>query len=388
MTKGIIYQTSLYIEKGSLQYGIGRTAACSQPVFFLCSDSSSFGSMLMFRSVFHPSTAASLCHRAVLRATRQQPHGTSFNASTTTFLPHYLAHLNSTHPTRGLSFHSSLSPKQSTAPQNAPARNTKMADNNPNGVDDDDEALRIAIALSLGQDPNSAASNAPIDLTGPEDDDECRVVEPTVNARTYGWKEASSAAATASGSSSIVVPAPSQPGVTSSSSLLVGLDRKKMEEERLARAARKRKADDEQVGSVGEGGGRGRPCQRVRIESSAASAASSTSTSSAINPQKKSDSSTGKSSNDELPFPRGVVKRTWCLGQPRTGDDIKIEEVLQKDKLELAVLSSFQWDEEWLMEKVDIDKTKMVLIAFAKDDKQVGLSSPRWSLRGGGGCLC
>lgn len=107
-----------------------------------------------------------------------------------------------------------------------------------------------------------------------------------------------------------------------------------------------------------------------------------------MNPQKKSDSSTGQSSNDELPFPRGVVKRTWCLGQPRTGDDIKIEEVLQKDKLELAVLSSFQWDEEWLMEKVDIDKTKMVLIAFAKDDKQVGLSSPRWSLRGGGGCLC
>lgn len=261
-----------------------------------------------------------------------------------------------------------------------------MADNNPNGVDDDDEALRIAIALSLGQDPNSAASNAPIDLTGPEeDDDECRVVEPTVNAKAYGRREAPSAS-TASGSSSIVVPAPSQPAVPSSHSLLVGLDRKKMEEDRLARAARKRKADDEQVGSVGEA----RPHQRAKTESAAISSASSASASaatyatSATNPQTKSGSSTGNSSNGELPFPHGVVKRTWCFGQPRTGDDIKIEEVLQKDKLELAVLSSFQWDEEWLLEKVDIDRTKMVMIAFAKDEKQVGFSFLRWSLRVGG----
>lgn len=256
-----------------------------------------------------------------------------------------------------------------------------MSDNNPNGVDDDDEALRITIALSLGQDPNSAASNAPIDLTGPEeDDDECRVVEPMVNAKAYGRREAPSAS-TASGSSSIVVPAPSQMGVSSSSSLLVGLDRKKMEEERLARAARKRKADDEQVGSVGGGGEGGRPYQRAKTESAATSSTSSASASAATyatsgtTPQTKSGSSTGNSSNDELPFPYGVVKRTWCLGQSRTGDDIKIEEVLQKDKLELAVLSSFQWDEEWLLEKVDIERTKMVMIAFAKDEKQVGFST-------------
>lgn len=249
-----------------------------------------------------------------------------------------------------------------------------MADNNPNGVDDDDEALRIGIALSLGQDPTAAvASNAPIDLTGPEeDDDECRVVESTVNAKTYGRKEAPSAAATGS----------------SSHSLLLGLDRKKMEEERLARAARKRKADDEQVGGGAGEGGEGRPCQRVKTEGAAASSTSAASATCTTSPPTKSGIATGKSSTGELPFPHGVVKRTWCKGQPRTGDDIKIEEVLQKDKLELAVLSSFQWDEEWMLEKVDIERTKMVLIAFAKDEKQVGFSFLRWSFPGGGACLC
>jgi hypothetical protein len=254
-----------------------------------------------------------------------------------------------------------------------------MADNNynPNGVDDDDEALRIAIALSLGQDPTIATSNAPVDLTRPEDDDECRIVEPTVNVKTT--MEAPSNTSAPAGSS--YIPAPSQPTV-SSSSLLMGLDRKKMEEERLARAAKKRKADD-QLGSAGEGGEADRPHQRVETESPATSATSAT------NPQTKSGISTGKGGNGELPFPHGVVKRTWCNGQPRTGDDIKIEEVLQKDKLELAVLSSFQWNEEWLLGKVDIERTKMVLIAFARDERQVGLSSLRWSLRRRRvGCLC
>lgn len=43
-------------------------------------------------------------------------------------------------------------------------------------------------------------------------------------------------------------------------------------------------------------------------------------------------------------YPDGIVKKTWALGYDRKGDDIKIEEVLQKSDLELAVLSSFQID--------------------------------------------
>ena len=38
------------------------------------------------------------------------------------------------------------------------------------------------------------------------------------------------------------------------------------------------------------------------------------------------------------------MKKTWVLGHDRNGDDIKIEEVLQKSDLEVAVLSSFQLD--------------------------------------------
>ena len=79
-----------------------------------------------------------------------------------------------------------------------------------------------------------------------------------------------------------------------------------------------------------------------------------------------------RASGNELPFPRGVVKKTWAAGQPRSGDDIKIEEVLQADDLELAVLSSFVWDEEWLLSKLNLQKTKVVLVAFADSETQVG----------------
>jgi len=41
-----------------------------------------------------------------------------------------------------------------------------------------------------------------------------------------------------------------------------------------------------------------------------------------------------------LEYPRGAVKKTWAFGYPRE-NDIKIEEVLQKDKLKVAVLSAF-----------------------------------------------
>jgi hypothetical protein len=45
-----------------------------------------------------------------------------------------------------------------------------------------------------------------------------------------------------------------------------------------------------------------------------------------------------------IQYPEGIVKKTWAFGYDRKGDDIKIEEVLQKGDLELAVLSSFQID--------------------------------------------
>ncbi|KAH8799021.1 hypothetical protein F5882DRAFT_348765 [Hyaloscypha sp. PMI_1271] len=70
-----------------------------------------------------------------------------------------------------------------------------------------------------------------------------------------------------------------------------------------------------------------------------------------------------------IQYPDGTVKKTWAFGYDRKGDDIKIEEVLQSSDLELAVLSSFQIDADWVMSKLDV-KTKVVWVLQAKDEAQ------------------
>ncbi|KAL3495591.1 tyrosyl-DNA phosphodiesterase-domain-containing protein [Aspergillus germanicus] len=121
------------------------------------------------------------------------------------------------------------------------------------------------------------------------------------------------------------------------------LDRKKMEEERLARLA-KRKAED------GSGPDQ-RNVKQPRIES----------------PIHHTQAS-GPSSAPSIQFPEGTVKKTFAFGYRRTHEDIKIEEVLQKSNLELAVLSSFMWDMEWLFSKVDLRNTRFIMVMQAKDD--------------------
>lgn len=71
-------------------------------------------------------------------------------------------------------------------------------------------------------------------------------------------------------------------------------------------------------------------------------------------------------------YPHGVVKQTWAFGFPRSGD-IKIEEVLQKTDLDLAVLSSFQWDQEWILSKLNMARTKLILVAQAVRGDEVSL---------------
>ncbi|KAM3508241.1 hypothetical protein MY10362_001301 [Beauveria mimosiformis] len=67
---------------------------------------------------------------------------------------------------------------------------------------------------------------------------------------------------------------------------------------------------------------------------------------------------------------QGTVRRTWTRGYSKTSDDITIEEVLQKDDLQLALLSSFQWDEKWLLSKLNTSKTRILLLAFAASEEQ------------------
>lgn len=143
-----------------------------------------------------------------------------------------------------------------------------------------------------------------------------------------------------------------------------------MEEERLARLSKRKVAqlEDAQPPS--------RPAQRPRTdeiptkkERAVAAEPKAVFRAPALAP-------TPASTSPQLPFPQGVVKKTWAYGQPRQGDDIKIEEVLQKQQLELAVLSSYQWDEEWLLRKIDLARTKLILIAFAADEAQVSEKLP------------
>lgn len=62
-----------------------------------------------------------------------------------------------------------------------------------------------------------------------------------------------------------------------------------------------------------------------------------------------------------IQYLNGVVKKTWVRGCPRQGDDVKIEEVLQKNDLDFAVLSAYQVEPDWVLSKLD-PKTKVVMV--------------------------
>ncbi|KAG4263394.1 hypothetical protein FPRO03_09701 [Fusarium proliferatum] len=179
---------------------------------------------------------------------------------------------------------------------------------------DEDEALRYAIALSLQEQAGQGDQSSQI---------------PSASTST------SHRNGTGSGGASLG---------------LLSLDRKKMEEERLQRLAKRRRSpeDERSVDEVP-------PAKRMT-------------------PSETSRPVTAPATAHVLPsfvpYPKGAIKRTWAKGYPRTSDDIKIEEVFQKDKLELALLSSYQWDDEWLMSKIDPRKTKLLLLAFADSEAQ------------------
>ncbi|MCJ1286556.1 hypothetical protein MMC26_005902 [Xylographa opegraphella] len=137
-----------------------------------------------------------------------------------------------------------------------------------------------------------------------------------------------------------------------------GLNRKAMEEERLARKrkapispplrAKNRKTTD---GSA------------LQTRDRPSSTATVTATSTEAGPHEQSENR-----KTTLQFPAATVKKTWAFGFPRTGEDIKLEEVLQREDLTLAVLSSFQWEVEWVLRKVDTATTKLIMVMQAKDE--------------------
>ncbi|OAQ95840.1 hypothetical protein LLEC1_00249 [Akanthomyces lecanii] len=119
----------------------------------------------------------------------------------------------------------------------------------------------------------------------------------------------------------------------------ISLNRKEMEEARLHRLGKRRRNSNES--------GAGEPAMKRPT------------------PQRSEQGSL------QARYPQGIVRRTWTHGYARTSDDITIEEILQKEHLQLALLSSFQWDEEWLLSKLNVSKTRVLLVAFAASEEQM-----------------
>lgn len=133
-----------------------------------------------------------------------------------------------------------------------------------------------------------------------------------------------------------------QPTPTSTLGFL-GIDRKKMEQERLAR---KRKA------SISP------PPTRKTQKTDESLVSRTQVVQPTVNPKVRTPANPGGSSTafvikGSSLFLEGVVKKTWAFGHQRTAHDIKLEEVLQQTDLVLAVLSSFQWDVAWLLAKMN-----------------------------------
>jgi hypothetical protein len=229
-------------------------------------------------------------------------------------------------------------------------------------LSDDDEDVRLAMALSMQQSrPAASAKQAVVDLTSDnegEDDDEQlkRAIALSLqeNAQPQNTSDSTSVHV-AHGPSSSTITAPmaqrTQQAAKSTSSTtqarpvtnLFALDRKAMEQDRLARLGKTKRKQSSSPD---------RPSKQ-RHKALAPAVATDNTTSS------------HQPADTVLQYPRGVIKRTFATKFPRT-DDITIDELLQASTLKIAVISSFQWDEEWLRTKIDYNKVKQIWVMNAK----------------------
>lgn len=259
----------------------------------------------------------------------------------------------------------------------------------------EDEDMKRAIALSLAdQDPPSTASQLPsnrqvddtvrtgaegswVDLTNDSEGSDSG----NNTSHTVGLTEIRGRTNTSVEHSSVNRVGPVEEKANPPSSFLA-LDRKKMDGERLARLKRKasispprlrrEKAPPKDTGLPS------------RIDTSSIGSGSYTEKGNIVMPSSKaalpmpsdglletSDPSRPSLDTRGLQYPHGTIKKTWAFGYVRV-DDIKIEEVLQKHTLTTAVLSAYQWDVEWLLRKLNLTKTKLVMVMQAKDEATVG----------------
>jgi hypothetical protein len=200
--------------------------------------------------------------------------------------------------------------------------------------DDDDEDLRQAIALSLQQSEKVASSKLASKSLGTEEPDQPGYATDPIADQLTPPQSQLQAEATLPLRGSVPPKPPSG---------LFGLDRKAMERERLERLGKRKRMPSPE-----------RPSKMTMKPSSKT---------------KSTDESHRESPSDQNPIqhPKGRVKRTWAFKHPRT-NDIKIEEVLQTSTLNIAVLSAFQWNDRWLLSKLDTKRIKQIWIMSAKGE--------------------
>ena len=71
-----------------------------------------------------------------------------------------------------------------------------------------------------------------------------------------------------------------------------------------------------------------------------------------------------------MSYPEGRLFQTWAFRQPRSGNEIKIEEVLERRTLTTALLSAFQIEYEWIFTKLDTKRTQFQFVLHDKDAGQ------------------
>ncbi|KAL1592700.1 hypothetical protein SLS60_011116 [Paraconiothyrium brasiliense] len=173
-----------------------------------------------------------------------------------------------------------------------------------------DEDLRLAMALSLEGTSEGHA--------------------PTTGSQDFGYGPSQYAA----GSQGMAQPQIASLTPTtkpSTTATFATLDRKAMEQERLARLGKRKRSTSPHRSS------------------------------------KQVAKQTHSATPDAIQYPKGAIKRTWAYKYPRT-DDISFEEVLQASTCNIAVLSSFQWDDKWVFHKADPKKIKQIWILGANTD--------------------
>ncbi|TAQ85645.1 hypothetical protein B7494_g6030 [Chlorociboria aeruginascens] len=237
-----------------------------------------------------------------------------------------------------------------------------------------DEDLKRAIELSLQEDrPPSTSRKAPIiDLTSSDDEDDDLDApvstkskpgpkeqspggnSPTKQVKASLDKPPSTSLSIISQPSSATHPMPNPILDTSG---FMSLNRKQMEEDRLARVNKRKREEDSSTTSI-------EIPKKTKIHSPSFRDYQTPQHLSITQPMSNRIASNVLSYQEQqlifgpngVQFPDGIVKKTWAHGYPRQ-DDIKIEEVLQKNDLELAVLSAYQVDADWVTSKL-LETTK------------------------------